>query len=153
MTTVIKTLCHKSRNSRWRCSIKKGVLKNFAKFAGKHLCHSLFFNKLAGFRPGILLKKRLWHKCIPVNFRKFLWTPFLQNTFGRLSIVIRELQTVFWKLRLEITNFLENCVSSFFWWLNNFSFRTGLHALRTSWSNTQINQVPRQTTHLNSNKT
>ena len=106
--------CHKSRNSRWRCSIKKGVLKNFAKFAGKHLCHSLFFNKLAGFRPGIFLKKRLWHKCIPVNFRKFLWTPFLQNTFGRLSIVIRELQTVFWKLRLEITNFLENCVSSFF---------------------------------------
>ena len=26
---------------------KKGVLKNFAKFAGKHLYQSLFFNKVA----------------------------------------------------------------------------------------------------------
>ena len=26
---------------------KKGVLKNFAKFTGKHLCHSLYFNKVA----------------------------------------------------------------------------------------------------------
>ena len=30
-----------------RCSIKKGVLRNFAKFTGKHLCQSLFFNKVA----------------------------------------------------------------------------------------------------------
>ena len=27
---------------------KKGVLRNFAKFRGKHLCQSLFFNKAAG---------------------------------------------------------------------------------------------------------
>ena len=27
---------------------KKGVLKNFAKFTGKHLCQSLFFNKVVG---------------------------------------------------------------------------------------------------------
>ena len=25
------------RSSHWRCSIEKGVLKNFAKFTGKHL--------------------------------------------------------------------------------------------------------------------
>ena len=30
------------------CSLMKGVLKNFAKFTGKHLCQSLFFNKVAG---------------------------------------------------------------------------------------------------------
>ena len=29
-----------------------------------------------GLRPAILLKKRLWHKCFPVNFVKFLRTPF-----------------------------------------------------------------------------
>ena len=29
------------------CSIKIGVLKNFAKLTGKHLCQSLFFNKVA----------------------------------------------------------------------------------------------------------
>ena len=39
-----------------RCSTKKGVLENFAKFTEKHLCQSLFFNKCA-----TLLKKRLWH--------------------------------------------------------------------------------------------
>ena len=27
-----------------------------------------------------LLKKRLWHRCFPVDFAKFLRTPFLQNT-------------------------------------------------------------------------
>ena len=27
---------------------KKDVLRNFAKFTGKHLCQSLFFNKVAG---------------------------------------------------------------------------------------------------------
>ena len=31
-----------------RCSVKKGVLKNFAKITGKHLCQSLFYNKVAG---------------------------------------------------------------------------------------------------------
>ena len=27
---------------------EKGVLRNFAKFTGKHLCKRLFFNKVAG---------------------------------------------------------------------------------------------------------
>ena len=34
------------RSSHRKCSIKKGVLRNFAKFIGKHLCQSLFFNKV-----------------------------------------------------------------------------------------------------------
>ena len=37
---------------------EKGVLRNFAKFTGKNLCKSLFFNKFAGLRPSLLLKKR-----------------------------------------------------------------------------------------------
>ena len=32
-----------------RCSVKKGVLGNFTKFTGKHLCQSLFFNKVQVF--------------------------------------------------------------------------------------------------------
>ena len=55
---------------------KKSVLRNFAKFTGKHLCHSPFFNKVAGLRPGTLFKKRLWHWCFPVTFTKFLRTYF-----------------------------------------------------------------------------
>ena len=31
-----------------RCSIKRGVFKNFANFTGKHLCWSLFLNKVTG---------------------------------------------------------------------------------------------------------
>ena len=38
---------------------KKGILKNFLKFTGKHLSLSLFINKVAGLRPATLLKKRL----------------------------------------------------------------------------------------------
>ena len=76
------------RSSHQMCSVTKGVPRNFAKFTGKHLCQSLFFNKVAGLRPAILLKKRLWHRCFPVNFAKFLRTPFLQNTSGRLLLFI-----------------------------------------------------------------
>ena len=42
------------------CSVRIGVLRNFAKFAEKHLCQSLFCNKVAGLRLASLLKKRLW---------------------------------------------------------------------------------------------
>ena len=34
-----------SRSSHQRCSMKKGVLRNFTKFTGKHLCRSLFFTE------------------------------------------------------------------------------------------------------------
>ena len=68
---------------------KKGVLNIFAKFTGKHLCQSFFFNKVAGLnlRPATLFKKRLWHRCFLVDFVKFLRTLFLQNTSGRLLLV------------------------------------------------------------------
>ena len=35
------------RSSRWRCSVRKAVPRNFAKFTGKRLCQSLFYNKVA----------------------------------------------------------------------------------------------------------
>ena len=38
---------------------KKHVLKYFAKFTGKHLDQNIFFNKVAGLRPVMLLKMRL----------------------------------------------------------------------------------------------
>ena len=55
---------------------KKGVLGNFTKFTGKNLRQSLFFNNVASLRPVTLLKKRLWHRCFPVTFVKFLRTIF-----------------------------------------------------------------------------
>ena len=65
-----------SGSSRQDVFCKKGVLRNFAKVTGKHLCQSLFFNKVSGLRPATLLKKRLWHS-FPKNFVKFLRTTFL----------------------------------------------------------------------------
>ena len=77
--------CTENWSSHQRCSMKKGVLRNFAKFTGKHLCQSLSFNKFAGWST-TLLKKRLRRRCFPVNFAKFLGTTFLQNTSGRLLL-------------------------------------------------------------------
>ena len=74
------------RSSHQRCSIKKGFLKNFTKFTGKHMYQSLYFHKVTSFRSATLLRKRLWHRCFPVNFAKFLRTPFLQSTSGRLLL-------------------------------------------------------------------
>ena len=54
---------------------KKGVYKNLSKFTGKYLCQGFFFKKVAGLRPGTLLKKRLWGRCFPANFENF------KNTF------------------------------------------------------------------------
>ena len=74
--------CYKNRSSHQSCFVRKDILRNFAKFTGKHLWQSLFLNKVAGLRPTSLLKKSLWHRCFSANFAKFLRTPFLQNTFG-----------------------------------------------------------------------
>ena len=39
---------HKRRSSHQRYAVRKGVLRNFAKFTGKHLRQSLYFNRVAG---------------------------------------------------------------------------------------------------------
>ena len=69
------------RSSHRRCSVRKNVVRNFAKFTGNHLCQVLFMSG-----PKNLIKKRLWHRCFPVNVAKFLRTAFLQKTSGRLLL-------------------------------------------------------------------
>ena len=64
------------RSSRPEMFCKKAVLRNFAKFTGKHLCQSFFFDKVVGLSPATLSKKRPWYRCFPVNFAKFLSTTF-----------------------------------------------------------------------------
>ena len=48
--------CYTYRSSHQRCSVRKDVLRNFAKFTGKHLWQGLYFNKVAGLRPETFLK-------------------------------------------------------------------------------------------------
>ena len=71
-----------NRNSRSEVLCQKSVFKKFVKYTGKHLFQSLFFNKVADIRPATLSKKRLWHRCFPASYAKFLRTTFLQNTSG-----------------------------------------------------------------------
>ena len=66
-----------SRSSRLEVFCKKSILRDIAKFTGKRICQSLFFNKIPGLRPTTLLKKRIWYRCYPVNFAKVLRTHFL----------------------------------------------------------------------------
>ena len=79
-----------TRSNHQRCSVRKSVLRNFAKFTGKHLCQVLFYNK----GPATLLKKRLWHRCFPMIFVKFLRTPFhrtpLNDCFSTIQHFLAE---------------------------------------------------------------
>ena len=67
------------RSSRPEVFCTEGVLKNFAKFTGKHLSQSLFFNKVPDLRPATLFKDRLRHRCFP-KFYKFFENTFFYRT-------------------------------------------------------------------------
>ena len=75
--SLISRIC---RSSHRRYSVKKGVLKDFANFTGKHLCRSLFLIKLQAFRPANLLKRYF-------NTGNFLWNlrNFYEHLFWRTS--------------------------------------------------------------------
>ena len=80
---ILHAIC---RSSHRRWSVRKGVLRNFAKFTGKHLCQSLFFNKVEGLRAATLLKK---------NFVKFLRTHFyIEHLWWKLLC--------YWKFSTEV---------------------------------------------------
>ena len=64
---------------------KKGAFRNFGRLTEKHLCQSLFFNKVAGLNlfyrtpldDCLLFRKDTLAWVFSVNFAKFLGTPFL----------------------------------------------------------------------------
>ena len=88
-----------NRSSRPEVFCKKGVLRNFTKFTGKHLYQRLFFNKVAGLRRTTSLKKSLWHKvfsceiCEISKSRFFYRTP---RTFRLLLIAIWSIGFIHW---------------------------------------------------------
>ena len=87
ITLIFKALKVTFACSHWSCSVHRGVLKTFAKFTRKHLCQSVFFNKVAGLMPTTLLKERPLHKCFPVNFAKFLRTTSLPEHLRWLLLI------------------------------------------------------------------
>ena len=74
--------------SHWRYSVKEGVLKNFAKFTGNHLCQSLLFRQACNF-----IKKDSGTGVFLWILRNFLEHLFLQNTSSGCLIENRD-----WKM-------------------------------------------------------
>ena len=92
------------RSSQLEVFRRNGVLRNFAKFTGNHLRQGRFFNKVAGLRPATLLM-RLSHRCFPVNFAKFLKTPFSTEHIRWLLLPIVSNQ-LFWKLISSVASII-----------------------------------------------
>ena len=64
-----------------------------------------FFNKVTGLRPVTLLKKRLWHRCLPVNFTKFLRTVFFTSQNTSVSCFCK-------CLKIQFSSHIARCSSS-----------------------------------------
>ena len=95
------------RRSHRRCSVRKNVFRNLTKFTARHLCHSLFFNKVAGLRPALLSQNRRWNRCFPVNFAKLLRTAFLQNTSsGCFCTSNISTEAIFCSIIVALTHFI-----------------------------------------------
>ena len=101
------------RSSRPEVFRKTGVLRNFTKFTKKYLCQGRFFNEVA------VIKKRLWHRCFPVNFMRFLTTPFFAEHLRWLFLYTikpfryREIQDTK-KLKRETSFLIEAAVNRCF---------------------------------------
>ena len=77
--------------------MKKGVLRNFAKFSGKHLCQSLFFNKVAGaatehvWATELLLSFSFFYKVFAINGNllndeSYSACQFISKTFSVIKV-------------------------------------------------------------------
>ena len=69
-----------TRSSHQRCSVKKDVLKNFAKLHREAPVLESLFGNFGGPQPCNFFKKRLQHRSFPVKFAKFL-----EHLFWRTS--------------------------------------------------------------------
>ena len=105
------------RSNDWRCWLdgisfpevfcKRAVSRNFAKFTGKHLCQSLFFNKVAGFSLQFYEKG----DCSRGVFLWILWNTFFAEDLGRLLLSFLKSQN-FWvsqKLNGSLVIFVPAC--------------------------------------------
>ena len=84
-----------------RGGLRKKVFWEVSQYSQENTCaRASFFNKVAGPRPATLLKNRLWHRCYPVSFVKFLRTTLLQNTSAQLLLI-----QVTFKRKMSLSHF------------------------------------------------
>ena len=67
------------RSSLQEVFCKKGALKNFAKFTGKHLCQGLLFDRVASLMHATLLKKETLEQVFSCRFCEFFKNIFLKE--------------------------------------------------------------------------
>ena len=75
------------RSSHQRCSVKKGALRNFAKLTGKHICQSLFFNKVEISRNTF--------------FTEHVWATAFLEGLSRIINLMKDLKTLGVKHNIE----------------------------------------------------
>ena len=98
------SLFYRDRSIHQRCSRKKGVLKNFTKFTGKHVCQSLLFNKVAGENSNFIKKETLTQVLSCEFFEIFkntcftghLWTTASERT--KYGVLVARARLNFWTL-------------------------------------------------------
>ena len=89
------------RSSHLRCSVKKSVLRNFAKFTGNTYVKA-YFNKVSGLRPATLLKRHL-AQLFSCRFSEISKNSFLQNTsWKNASVVIVTIFVIDFSERLKM---------------------------------------------------
>ena len=103
------------------------ILKTFLKFKYPNL----FFNKVAGLRLATLLKKRLRHRCFPVNFTKFSkahshvwdcygnWNPFKIN----MKCFLFQLKSSFCSKDIEVFVLIFRSCRKTAWLKDKFNFK------------------------------
>ena len=104
----------KCRSSRPEVFCKKGVLRNFLKFTGKHLCQSLFFNKVAGLRLKNILSYRTPLVAASGNTNAFPWP----HCIKRSCIFHTSFQTLHKKWSFPL-RFLQYCEFGHIYWKNS----------------------------------
>ena len=85
----------------------KGVLENFTKFTGKHLCWGLFFNKVAGLGPESLLKKHS-----NTGAFHWIWWNFLRILLKRTALMAASVQKTYFCqffVKKEVLNLFSTC--------------------------------------------
>ena len=92
MIVLAITVQMTTRSSHQRCSVRKDVFRNFAKFRGKHLHQILFFNKVAGPEPATLFKKETLAQVFSSEFceisKNTFFTEHLWTTASRQAALL-----------------------------------------------------------------
>ena len=86
LATLLKRHPHSGQKQPPEVFRKKNVFLEILQNSQKDICARVSFLIIYRRPPATLLKKRLLHRCFPVNFPKFLRTSFSQNTSGRLLL-------------------------------------------------------------------